>query len=176
VTARTGNALKLEDRQGLFGRIFGVPFLFAGLFALTMFVLSAMRLATHDLEAWWHALFLLLPLLVGAGFMFAGGWMCFGRSGVWIDGDRSEVVDWWGLVVPLSRKVNPFSVFDRVTLEKPERRGGAKTAHWVYPVSMRGPGEVCVEIPMPDAAAAEGLALELSEFLRLPVERAGAGS
>jgi len=105
--------------------------------------------------------------LFGAVFAALGGLLLFGRSGLTIDRRLGEVVQWWGVIVPVSRNTHPLAGFDRVRLECRSEGEGR-----VYAVLLHGKDiseSVLVEQPADYRLAkrtAEGLAL----FLERPLE------
>ncbi|UCG39535.1 MAG: hypothetical protein JSV00_04755 [bacterium] len=145
---------------GLF--LFGLPFLLAGLFGLSM------PLGLIPVEGDSGPWYFVVPF--GSIFTMVGLGLMTGRRGVIIDRRRHRIVTWYGLLVPMKRKECLLDFHDRLTLSR-EVRKSDKSTRIVYPVRLECNGQnkpVQIEEPQ-DYHQARATAESLAEFLRLPL-------
>ena len=138
--------------------LFGLPFLLAGLFVMSIpFLPGSMRQGNPP--QWFFA----IPF--GAIFATVGAALVFGRAGTIVDRRMGTVTTWWGLLVPFRRKERPLSDFDSVVVSREVRRSKNST-YTVYPVRMAGPGEGEVKIEEGrDLNKARAMGEEVAKFL-----------
>ncbi|MBI3828426.1 MAG: hypothetical protein HY291_02860 [Planctomycetes bacterium] len=111
-------------------RLFGLPFLFAGL--ATMFGPLLALIATPG-----AALGALVAIPFGFIFFALGAWMTLGRSCVRVDRRAGIIADWWGIVVPWSTKEYPLAHAKEVAIRAETRRSKNST-YTVYVVYFEG--------------------------------------
>jgi hypothetical protein len=151
---------KSSGHVGLF--FFGLPFLLAGLFVLSMPL--GLIPVQGDSPPWYFA----VPF--GSIFSLIGLGLMTGRRGVIIDRRRGRLVKWYGLIVPMIRKDHMLGFCDRLALTR-EVRKSDKSTQIVYPISLEGDAQekaICIEEPL-DYQEARSTAEALAGFLRLPL-------
>ena len=88
-----------------------------------------------------------------------------------IDRARSQVVKWWGVLWPWSRREFALAQFDKVSLrQEPRSRGAGRKskAYDIYPVRLDGAKRLDLRVDLP-VAKARVLAAEVSGYLNLPL-------
>lgn len=141
--------------------LFGIPFISVGVLAL----LTCIGLIPMEGEGGEMAF--MAAGFFGAAFAVLGALLLFGRSGLTIDRRLGEVIQWRGLIVPISKTTYPLARFDRVRLE---RRGEGEGRD--YAVLLLGkdiPEAVLVE-QIDDCRLAMRTAERLALFLEKPLE------
>jgi len=146
--------------------LFGLPFLAAGLFVMTIpFWTQPSGNAPP--------LFFAIPF--GLVFATVGAAIMFGRAGVTIDRPEGKLKTWWGLLVPFKSTEYPLEDLKVVTITKEVRRSKNST-YTVYPVRLSGPDKpVKIEEPR-NYDAARKRAEEVAKFLNLGLEDSSSGS
>lgn len=134
----TGDPDQLTTRSG--GgctSLFGLPFLLAG---LAVWVLPAvLPQGGGDPPP------LLFTIPFGAVFVAVGSALVFGRSGLLIDRREKIITKWWGLLVPMKKKLFDVNDFAKISLSKEIRRSssssGGSSSYTVFPVRIVGADE-----------------------------------
>ena len=149
--------------------LFGIPFLMAGLFIMTI----PLGLIPFE-ERPEGPLFTVLIVLFGSVFAVVGAALVFGRSGIILDRGRGRIVRWWGLLVPMRRVEHMLDSVRQVEMDF--SRGDSDSAD-TWPVKLSGEGiakPITVVQPTGFAEARQA-AEELARFLRKPLVDTSAG-
>jgi hypothetical protein len=164
---KDSGTLELRSGGGCLS-IFGLPFLLAGLFVMQI------PLGLIPMEGSPGPLPSVFVVLFGAVFAAVGAGLVFGRSGIVLDRGMGRVIQWWGLLVPMKRRVYMMDAIRQVEMDF--SRGDSDSAA-TWPVKLSGEG-----IPKPIAvvqpasfAEARQVAEELSRFLRKPLVDSSTG-
>ena len=151
--------LKLGSRVGCFLRIFGIPFLFAGLAVMTSPLFGTMK-SKDGKKA---PVYFVVPF--GLVFASVGAAFTLGRSGVVLDRRLGKVIKWWGLLVPMKRKEHPLENFEWVGLRREVRRTSKGRSYTVFPVRLEGKGNTLDLAELHDYTEARKRAEEVAKFL-----------
>jgi len=164
---KDSGTLELRSGGGCLS-IFGLPFLLAGLFVMQI------PLGLIPMEGSSGPLPSVFVVLFGSVFAAVGAGLVFGRSGIVLDRGMGRVIQWWGLLVPMKRRVYMMDAIRQVEMDF--SRGDSDSAA-TWPVKLSGEG-----IPKPIAvlqpvsfAEARQVAEELSRFLRKPLVDSSTG-
>ena len=160
----TGDPHMLQTRRG--GGwliIFGLPFLFTGLFVIGF--------SFWDPPSGGGGPPLLVTVIFGSIFTALGTAIMFGRSGMIIDRRKGSIVQWSGLLVPMKKTTYPLGYHDRITIQKDLRRS-QKRSYYAYPIALKvshGASEGIVFDEPTDYSQARRTAEKISAFLKLPL-------
>jgi hypothetical protein len=164
---RDSGTLEIRSGGGCLS-IFGLPFLLAGLFVMQI------PLGLIPMEGSPGPLPSVFVVLFGSVFAAVGAGLVFGRSGIVLDRGMGRVIQWWGLLVPMKRRVYMMDAIRQVEMDF--SRGDSDSAA-TWPVKLSGEG-----IPKPIAVVqpvnfteARQVAEELSRFLRKPLVDSSTG-
>jgi hypothetical protein len=133
--------LTIPLEHGLVGRLFGVPFLAAGLWFAYQLVASAIgviRLGPSEAVAYLPGLVLLL--VMGAAFLVPGWLLALTRSRVQLNPLTGTVVEERDLRVRVLRKNYRLSDFDRISVGLLKVSSKSDRAGAGYEVELRGDG------------------------------------
>jgi hypothetical protein len=119
------------NRGGGILAFFGLPFLIAGLFIMSV-PFSGIEVEGNMPE--WG----LIPF--GGIFALVGAGLVFGRMGTILNRSERKLITWWGLLIPFSSKERKLYDFEKVTLTR-EVRQSDKSSYTVYPISLSGKGK-----------------------------------
>ncbi|MEW5736577.1 MAG: hypothetical protein AB1921_17165 [Thermodesulfobacteriota bacterium] len=149
--------------------LFGLPFLAAGIF-VTLTALGVVKPQNaNQIKGWAHLLFFLMGLV----FTAVGAGLSFGRKWTIIDKVRGEILESWGLFVPMKSRRHTLAPYASVSLRL--QRGDSDSPD-TYPVEMvPGDGGKTLVLESPsDYAAAFARAEAVADFLGFPlVDRSG---
>ncbi len=144
--------------------LFGFPFLAMGILAMIMPRFKSPE--GDEPSVAFVMIFGLIFASVGAGLMF-------GRRGVTLDRRRRLAESWWGLILPLRRKMHTLEEFERVELSKEIRRSKDST-YTVYPVRLQGSAKLSLG-EMRDLLKSRGKGEKVAKFLNLPLRDTSSG-
>jgi len=158
---KDSGTLELRSGGGCIS-VFGLPFLLAGLFIMQIPLgLIPMEGAPGPLPSVFIVLF-------GSVFAAVGAGLVFGRSGIVLDRGMGRVIQWWGLLVPMKRRVYMMDAIRQVEMDF---SSGDSDSAATWPVRLSGEGipkPITVAQPVSFAEARQ-VAEELSRFLRKPL-------
>ena len=103
-----------------------------------------------------------VPFFIGVGILTF-------RRCCEIDREAGEVVKWWGILWPWSRRVFALSLFDKVTLRQEPKTGGSQRkprVETIYPVRIEGEKRLDLRVDLP-VDKARTLATEMAQYLDL---------
>ena len=165
---KDAGTLELRSGGGCIS-VFGLPFLLAGLFIMQI---PLGLIPVEDRPE--GPLFSTLIVLFGSVFAAVGSALVFGRSGIILDRGRGQIVQWWGLLVPMKRVEHMLDAIRQVEMDFSR---GDKDSADTWPVKLSGEG---IPKPIPiaqpvDFAEARQVAEELARFLRKPLVDSSTG-
>lgn len=149
---------------------FGLPFLGAGLFVMSLPWTTSSAQWQGGQQAPW---FFLVPF--GAIFALVGAALSFGRRGAVLDRRQGLLITWWGLLVPFRTKQRKLEA-DAVRLNTEVRRSD-KSTYTVYPVRLQYRGKAFYTVGEPQVMKeARASAEQMAKFLNIPLEDETAGT
>ena len=163
--ARDGNRIERKSGGGCLA-VFGIPFFLAGLFVLmTGLGLGPVTVSGGMASSAATSFFGLILTAVG-------GLLIFGRSGLIIDRAQNQVIQWYGLIVPMKRIVHALDQFDVIRLDRSHE--DKTTLYPVRLVDAKSTATVTIEQPT-DVQKGRRTSEELARFLGKPIEDFSAG-
>lgn len=154
-------------RGSVYLSVFGLSFLFAGLFVLQI----PFDIVPVHLEEGPIILALMLPL--GFVFTITGAALVFGRSGITINRRDRKIVKWWGFLIPMKGTEYRLDTFEYIRLDV---HAGDRNSGDTCIIHLVGSGHPS-PFYIPSPAYYEGArrtAEQLSHFLAIPFEDAAA--
>lgn len=161
-TAHGSNILALRKGGGRIA-LLGLPFFLVGLFVAQI----PFGIIPVQVEGGPIILAILLPL--GPLFAAVGFMLVLSRSGSIIDRNNLVVVQWWGLLIPMKKKVYNLDSFAKVRIEY---RPGSRNSPESFAISLTG-GALQHQLLLADLAdhdLAVKAANELAYFIGKPLE------
>ena len=157
----TGDRDILETRSG--GgclMLFGLPFLFAGLFVIGASL--GLWAQKGNPPPWYFG----VPF--GGVFAAVGAAFVLGRGGIRLDRRNRKITSWWGLMTPFKTMERDLDRYDSVTVTKEIRRSKNST-YTVYPVRLCGEAKpINFEEPR-NYGAARRSAEQVAKFVEMDI-------
>jgi len=146
--------------------LFGLPFLIAGLFIMSV-PFSGVEVE-GNLPEW-----ALIPF--GGVFALVGMGLVFGRTATVLNRSKRKLITWWGLLIPFSSKERRLYDFEKVTLTREVRRSD-KSTYTVYPIRLEGRGEPGTLGENGNYNESRKVAEDVAKFLDLVMEDSSGGT
>ena len=148
--------------------IFGLPFLLVGLFVMQI------PLGIIPVKGSSGTLPSIFVVLFGAVFAAVGAALVFGRSGILLDRSRGNIIQWYGLLIPMKRTEY---LLDSIRQVEMNFSSGDSDSPATWPVKLSGENITTpLSVLQPTSfTEARQLAEELARFLRKPLVDSSTG-